>query len=327
MTAKYFIEKIIGRSILTSEEAKQCMLLIGNGEMNDAQIVALMTGLQLRGLQLDELKGFRAALLELSIPITLEYENAIDVCGTGGDGKNTFNISTTTAFVLASMGHKVIKHGNYGVSSLCGSSNVLEHLGIKFSTNQDQLQEQLDNANLCFLHAPLFHPALKVVAPLRKQLGTSTFFNSLGPLVNPVQPNHQLVGTYSLELAKLYQHVLSNERKNFSVLHGMDGFDELTFIGPTRILGHAKDEVISNDIQNISLGMLSGGSTVDESGKIVLDLLKGKGTEAQQHVLAGNVALGLQTFDLNLTFQDAYREGREFIASGNAIQSLKQLLK
>src|SRR6218665_2598015 len=326
MNAKYYIEKIINRSALSQEEAKSCMLLIGNGEMNDAQIVALMTGLQFRGLELNELKGFCSALLELAIPVTLDFEEAIDVCGTGGDEKNTFNISTTTAFILASMGYKVIKHGNYGVSSLCGSSNVLEYLGIDFTSDSSILQRQLDKTNLCFLHAPLFHPALKVVAPLRKQLGTSTFFNGLGPLVNPAKPTHQLVGTYNLELAKLYQHVLQNERKNFTVIHGLDGFDELTFIGPTRILGKTIDSIIEGDNQHFSLTDLSGGETVAESAKILVDLLEGNGTTAQNQVLAGNVALGLQTFSPSTNFQDAYAEAKAFIESGNGISSFKQLL-
>lgn len=328
MKAKNYIEKIIHRSILSQEEAKECMLLIGNKEMNDAQIVALMTGLQFRGLQLEELRGFRSALLELANKIELEFDQAIDVCGTGGDGKNTFNISTTTAFVLASMGYKVVKHGNYGVSSLCGSSNVLEHLGIQFSTDKKILQKQLDKTNLCFLHAPLFHPALKVVAPLRKQLGTSTFFNGLGPLVNPANPTHQLVGTYSLELAKLYQHVLFHERESFTVIHGLEGFDELTFIGSTHILGKTKDEIIADKRQELGFELmdLSGGETVNESGHILTNLLKGEGSKAQTTILAGNVALALQTFHPNESFENAFQEANSFIQTGLAIQSFNKTL-
>jgi len=323
-----YIEKILNRGSLSGEEAKNCMLSIANGELNSSQTVALMTAMQFRGLELEELKGFRSALMELAIPVNLGFENAIDVCGTGGDGKNTFNISTTTAFVLASMGYKVVKHGNYGVSSLCGSSNVLEHLGIQFSSDSRVLQRQLDKTNLCFLHAPLFHPALKVVAPLRKQLGISTFFNGLGPLVNPANPTHQLTGTYNLELAKLYQHVLQKERKDFTVIHGIEGFDELTFIGATRILGKMKDEVIPGESTNrgILLADLSGGQTVAESAKILTDLLEGKGTNSQNQVLAGNTALALQTFHPKESFQNAFDEAYQFILSGKAKQSFTQLL-
>lgn len=326
MNPKYYIEKVLSRNALTQEEAKESMLLIGNGKMNDTQIVALMTGLQFRGLELNELKGFRAALLELALPVHLEFENAIDVCGTGGDGKNTFNISTTTAFVMASMGYKVVKHGNYGVSSLCGSSNVLEFLGIKFSSDSNALQYQLDKSNLCFLHAPLFHPALKIVAPLRKQLDTRTFFNAIGPLVNPANPTHQLTGTYSLELAKLYQHVLVKERKNFTILHGLEGFDELTFIGATRVLGSKSDTIIHEGTDRVSLQDLSGGETVSESAKILVNLLEGNGTTAQKHVLAGNTALAIQTFHPNESFKNAYAEAKSFIDSGKAITSFKQIL-
>lgn len=327
MTTKEIVQKVINRSFLSEEEAYLLMLRIGNQELNDSQTVAIMTGLQMRGLQLNELIGFRKALLELAVRIQLEFDTAIDVCGTGGDGKNTFNISTATAFVLASMGHKVVKHGNYGVSSLCGSSNVLEHLGFEFSNDQETLQRNLDKSNLCFLHAPLFHPALKVVAPLRKQLGVSTFFNGMGPLVNPVNPTHQLTGTYTLELAKLYQHVLREERINFSVLHGLDGFDELTFIGATRVFSQRTDRMIDQTPTNLNvqLDQLSGGETVQESAEILVNLLNGKGTLTQQTVLAGNVALGIQTFKPEISFDAAFEQSLEFIQSGKSIQSFNLL--
>jgi anthranilate phosphoribosyltransferase len=324
---KTILEKIISRAPLSKAEARQCMLAIGNGESNDAQTVAIITGIQMRGLQLDELMGFREALLELALPMKFDVGDSIDVCGTGGDGKNTFNISTCTAFVLASLGHKVVKHGNYGVSSLCGSSNVLESLGYTFTNDRDSLQKQLDEANICFMHAPLFHPALKAVAPLRKALGIATFFNSMGPLVNPAHPTHQLTGTYSLELAKQYQHALKDERKEFTVLHGMDGFDELTFIGVTRILGQQRDELLGgNPLQEpIALSEISGGDTVTASANILTNLLSGKGTQQQNIVLAGNVALALQTFDPEKTFEQAFAEGYEAVLSGKAISHLKKI--
>lgn len=324
---KTVLEKIISRAPLSKAEARQCMLSIGNGESNDAQTVAIITGIQMRGLQLDELMGFREALLELALPMKFDVGDSIDVCGTGGDGKNTFNISTCTAFVLASLGYKVVKHGNYGVSSLCGSSNVLESLGYTFTNDRDSLQQQLDEANICFMHAPLFHPALKAVAPLRKALGIATFFNSMGPLVNPAHPTHQLTGTYSLELAKQYQHALKDERKEFTVLHGMDGFDELTFIGVTRILGQQRDELLGgNPLQeSIALSEISGGDTVEASAKILTDLLSGRGTQQQNVVLAGNVALALQTFTTEKTFEQAFAEGYEAVLSGKAITHLKKI--
>lgn len=303
------------------------MLAIGNGEVNDAQTVALITGIQMRGLQLAELMGFREALLELALPMHFNVGDCIDVCGTGGDGKNTFNISTATAFVLASLGYKVVKHGNYGVSSLCGSSNVLEALGYTFTNDRDTLQRQLDETNICFMHAPLFHPALKAVAPLRKALGIATFFNSMGPLVNPASPTHQLTGTYNLELARQYQHVLRTERKDFTVLHGMEGFDELTFIGVTRILGKERDIILESNPLNLeyTLPDINGGETVQQAADLLVNLLSGKGTEPQNIVLAGNVALALQTFHPEPDFETAFAKGYEAVKSGNAMKPLKTL--
>lgn len=324
---KTILDKIINHSHLSKEEARQCMLAIGNGKVNDAQTVAIITGIQMRGLQLNELIGFREALLELALPVKFNVGDSIDVCGTGGDGKNTFNISTATAFVLASLGYKVVKHGNYGVSSLCGSSNVLEALGYSFVNDQDSLQRQLDEANICFMHAPMFHPALKAVAPLRKALGIATFFNSMGPLVNPAHPTHQLTGTYSLELARQYQHTLQNERKEFTVLHGMDGFDELTFIGVTRILGQQRDVLLGNNPlgKEIRLNEITGGETVQEAATLLANLLSGKGNEAQNIVLSGNVGLALQTFHPEMDFETAFAKGYEAVKTGNAINNFKKI--
>jgi anthranilate phosphoribosyltransferase len=324
---KPLLEKIIHHGHLTKDEAYSCMLAIGNGTVNDAQTVALITGIQMRGLQLTELMGFREALIELALPMHFDVSDCIDVCGTGGDGKNTFNISTATAFVLASIGYKVVKHGNYGVSSLCGSSNVLEALGYTFTNDRDTLQRQLDETNICFMHAPLFHPALKAVAPLRKALGIATFFNSMGPLVNPANPTHQLTGTYNLELARQYQHVLRTERKDFTVLHGMEGFDELTFIGVTRIFGKERDIILESSPLDIkyTLTDINGGETVQQAADLLVNLLSGKGTEPQNVVLAGNVALALQTFHTEMDFETAFAKGYEAVKSGNALKPLKTL--
>ena len=322
---KKTLSTLLNGAYLSEEEAYETMLQINHRETTDEQIVALMTALQYRGLQLNELTGFRKALLELALPVHLEAVNTIDVCGTGGDGKNTFNVSTTSAFVLASLGYKVVKHGNYGVSSLYGSSTVLEALGYRFTTNAQLLQQQLDKHNICFLHAPLFHPTLKRVAPLRKALGIPTFFNGIGPLVNPANPTHQLTGTYSLELAKHYQHVLHRTRKGYTVIHGMDGFDELTFIGSTRILGGERDELIhqSPDGKPVTIGSIRGGNSAKESAETLIAILCGKGTEAQNTVVAGNVALALQTIDSSLPYGDAFFTALEQLKSGVAFNHLQ----
>ena len=318
---KNTLNKIIERQPLSFIEAKAIIYAIAEGTVNDAQIVAMLVGLQMRGLQLEEIKGFREALLELCLPVDLDASNAIDLCGTGGDGKNSFNISTTTSFVLAAMGYKVIKHGNYGVSSSCGSSNVVEALGIEFTNDPKKLEKQLEETNICFLHAPLFHPTLMKVGPLRKSLGIRTFFNSLGPLVNPVQPKHQLTGTFNLELAKIYQHILKDERKEYRIVYGMDGYDEFTLTDQTRILGGNVDEYLSAssfNLQAIDPTAIHSGNSVEEAATILKNILKGKGTEAQMNVVAANTALALQCYHPEENVQALFIKALNFIKSGEA---------
>jgi anthranilate phosphoribosyltransferase len=321
------ISKLLDHEHLTFEEAYSCMHSLGTSDFSEIELSAFLTALHFQAIDLNEISGFRQALLDLAIPIRLEASSeAIDVCGTGGDGKNTFNISTISAFVLASMGYKVIKHGNYGVSSLCGSSNVLEELGIQFSTNENTLNKLLDDSNVCFLHAPLFHPALKKVANVRKKLGFRTVFNGMGPLVNPAQPKYQLTGTYSLELAKKYSHLLNSQGRNFCVVHGLDGYDELTFQGATRILTRMNDTQLFDNPEKIKfeLNELSGGTTTKMAAKICHTILSGTGTQAQNSVVAGNVALALQLYKPSHSFVELYFEAKEHIESGIALKTLKK---
>jgi anthranilate phosphoribosyltransferase len=317
---KLILQKIIERNDLSYEESKAIIYALLESEINEFQLTGVLIGLQLKGLHLNEITGFRDALLELAIPLDLDASRAIDLCGTGGDGKNTFNISTTASFVLAAMGHQVIKHGNYGVSSICGSSNVLESLGVQFSCDEKELNQSLAKQNICFLHAPLFHPVLKKVAPIRKSLGIRTVFNALGPLVNPVQPKFQVTGTYSMELATIYQHLLKEKREVFKVVYGVNGFDELTFTDKSRILGNdcdlyltAKDVGLDNPLAIEDLG---GGKSIEEAKKILLAILQGKGTVSQNQVVAGNVALGLQCYHPTDSFQNLYNEAKKVIQSG-----------
>jgi anthranilate phosphoribosyltransferase len=322
-----YLKKLIHNGILNREEARSCMIQIGNSELSDSQVVAIMATIQMRGVQLEELEGFREAILELAKPLTLETAQSMDCCGTGGDGKNTFNISTLASFILASMGYQVVKHGNYGVSSNCGSSTILEYLGYEFSADPEKLQRQLDKHGICFLHAPLFHPALLRVAPLRQSLGIATLFNGLGPLVNPHPVSHQLTGTYSLELAKQYRHILKSQRSNFTVLHGLSGYDELTFIGETRVLTNHSDRVIQTapNQHSVRPEALSGGNSVSDSATLFTSILSGHGSESQNTVLAGNVALALQTLEPELTFEAAFYKSYEQIRSGKGFYTFKTL--
>lgn len=322
---KQIVHKILANHYLDYQECSSFIHAIAEESISNEHIIAILTGIQMRGIQLEELKGFRSALLELTVPVQID-SNAIDLCGTGGDSKNTFNISTTTSMVLAAMNYKVIKHGNYGVSSLCGSSNVLEQLGFSFSNDSSILQDQLDNQNICFLHAPLFHPTMKKVAAIRTNLGIRTLFNSLGPLVNPIQPTHQMTGTYSLELAKIYHHILKEDRTNYKVVYGLDGYDELTLTNTTRILGPGMDQIHSANtfgIQAIIPGALEGGVSLNESAEIVRSILSGKGTEQQTNVIAANVSEAIQCIEPSTQLLDAFQESKSFILSGQAAKHFK----
>lgn len=322
---KHIAQKVIANEYLNYQECESFIYAIAEETISNEHVVAILTGIQMRGIQLEELKGFRAALLELIIPVDI-YAEAIDLCGTGGDSKNTFNISTTTSLVLAAMNYKVIKHGNYGVSSLCGSSNVLEELGFQFSTDSANLQNQLDQSNICFLHAPLFHPTMKKVASIRTNLGMRTLFNSLGPLVNPVQPTHQMTGTYSLELAKIYHHILKDERKNYKVVYGLDGYDELTLTNTTRILGPSMDQIRaanSFETEIILPNQIQGGNSLKESANIVKTILAGKGSTQQTTVIAANVAEAIQCIHPTTNLVEAFQEGKSFILSGQTAKHFK----
>jgi len=316
---KRFIEIIMDKEYFSANTASDFIHAIGEDTVSHSEIAAILAGIQFRGVSIEELDGFRDALLDRALKPKINSENCIDVCGTGGDGKDTFNISTTSALVLAAMGHKVIKHGNYGVSSSCGSSNVLESLGFRFTTDSMELSKDLDQNNICFLHAPLFHPTLKKVAPVRKQLGVRTIFNSLGPLVNPVQPSFQLTGTYSLELAKMYQHVLRPNRRAFSVVYAMDGYDEITLTDSARLLANNNDSIISAASfgkSNVQSEHLKSGGTIDNAAEILLSITNGKGSEAQTNVVAANVATAIQTIAPEITLKDAFDEAQQFIQSG-----------
>src|SRR6267154_633123 len=224
---KQVLTELIDHKSLTKETARQVLVDLAQGKFNPSQTTAFMTVFMMRGITVDELAGFRDAMLELCIPVKLDLP-VMDVCGTGGDAKNTFNISTLSSFVVAAAGQPVAKHGNYGVSSLSGSSNILEYFGYKFTNNKDELKRSLDRANICFIHAPLFHPAMKNVAPIRKELGVKTFFNMLGPMVNPAFPRNQIVGVFSLELARVYAYLYQKSAKNYTILHALEGYDEVS---------------------------------------------------------------------------------------------------
>jgi len=327
---KKILEKLFNHEVLSKDEAKVLLKHITSGTASDTQIVAAISALKMRDVSPAELRGFREALLENAVQVNLSGKGAIDVCGTGGDTKNTFNISTLTAVVIAGAGYKVIKHGNYGVSSLCGSSTVMEELGYHFSNQEENLKEQLNSSNLCFLHAPLFHPSLKRVGPLRKALGVRTFFNFLGPLVNPVQPEFQLTGVYNLKLMRIYKEILSEKRTAFKIVHSLDGYDEVSLTSPFKLVSKHQELVLyPEDLGRNKLEQsdLFGGETITASAEIFRSILSGKGTSAQNEVVLTNAALGIQCFKPNQKFENCYEEARQSLKSLKALKSLESCVR
>ena len=324
---KKILTRLIQYQQLEKEEAKQIIIKIADGQFNTSQIASFLTIYMMRNISLDELEGFREALQELCINVDLSEFNTIDLCGTGGDGKNTFNISTLSSFVTAGAGIKVSKHGNYGVSSGCGSSNVLEAIGIKFSNDKDYLKRSIEKAGICFLHAPLFHPAMKNVAPVRKQLGLKTFFNILGPIVNPSFPKNQLIGVFSLELARLYSYLFQKTNINYTILHGLDGYDEISLTGNTKIYTKKSENILSPEDFGViptKPESISGGKDVSSSVKIFMDIIKNNGTDAQNNVVCANAGMAIATI-LKVSHIEGFEKAKESLESGKALQSLVKL--
>ena len=326
---KEILNRLINHENITSEEARQVLVNISNGMYNQSQIASFLTVFMMRSITIEELRGFRDALLELCIAIDLKDFNAIDLCGTGGDGKDTFNISTLASFVAAGAGIKVAKHGNYGVSSACGSSNVMEYLGIKFSNDEDFLKKCIDETGICVLHAPLFHPAMKNVAPIRRELGVKTFFNMLGPMVNPSFPKNQIVGVFNLELQRLYGYLYQQTDKNYSIVHALDGYDEISLTGKAKVISNNAVTMFSAEdlgIPEIKQEEIFGGSSVEDAAKIFKNVIDGKGTEAQNNVVCANAGLAIAT-TRQISHTKGFEMAKESLFSGKAKTSLDKLIK
>jgi anthranilate phosphoribosyltransferase len=322
------INHLTGHKTLSSDQAKAILSDIAQGKYSEIEMASFLTVYLMRSITVEELSGFRDALLEHCIPIDLGTTNTIDLCGTGGDGKDTFNISTLASFVTAGAGAKVAKHGNYAVSSACGSSNVLEYFGYQFTSKQNKLQQQIEKAGICFLHAPLFNPAMKNVAPVRKTLRVKTFFNMLGPMVNPANPQKQLVGVFSMELARLYGYLYQQSSKEFIILHSLDGYDEISLTGSFKVISNQSEQLMQPDdlsLKTLSPELLYGGKSVADASKIFIDVLEGRGTEAQNQVVLVNAAYALQCY-YQLTLNDALAMAAESLQSGKALHAFKTLI-
>lgn len=325
---KTVLSDLINHQALSRESARNVLMELTSGKYNPSQMTSFMTVYMMRPITVGELQGFRDAMLELCIPVKFE-QHVMDVCGTGGDGKNTFNISTLSSFVVAAAGQPVAKHGNYGVSSACGSSNVLEYFGYQFTNNIDELKRSLDRSNICFMHAPLFHPAMKSVAPIRKELGVKTFFNMLGPMVNPAFPTKQLVGVFSLELARQYGYLYQNSDKDFVILHGLDGYDEISLTGGFKYFYNGGEQLAEPSdlgMKKVKYEDIRGGVTVEESAKVFMDVLEGKGTQEQNSVVTANAGMALFCANQQAGIMNAMNRAKESLESGKALTAFKKLL-
>ncbi len=327
---KQILTKLFNYESLSKQDANEILSKIANGEYNNEQIASFITVYLMRHITLEELMGFREALLNLAIRVDLSEFDPIDIVGTGGDGKNTFNISTLSCFVLAGAGYKVAKHGNYGASSVSGASNVLEYFGAKFTTNETTIKKAIDQSNIAYLHAPIFNPAMKHVAPVRKALGVRTFFNVLGPLISPAQPKYQLLGVYSLTMMRLYTYINQIIGTNYTLVHSLDGYDEVSLTADTKILSNHQEIVISPEkmgFSRLQQAQLSGGDSIDEAAAIFKNIFENKATEAQLAVVLANSALAIQTLCPDYTLEECKAIALQSIESGEAKKSFTKFLE
>lgn len=327
---KEILEYLFNHHTLSKSQAKAIMIEIAQNKFNPTEVTAFVTIFLMRNITLQELEGFREALLQMAVPVHIEAKDAIDIVGTGGDGKNTINISTLASFVIAGAGQKVIKHGNYGASTLTGSSNVLEAAGYIFKKTSEELQEDLDKANICFLHAPYFHSALQSVGALRKSLGLRTFFNLLGPLVNPAKPQFSVIGVYNLEIARIYQYLLQKEDREFILVHGMDGYDEISLTHDTKIITKEGEQIFSTldlGFEAVTAESIQAGSTIQETAEIFKNILRGKGTSQQNSVVLANAAVALLHTRKFGNYNECLSVAKESLYSGKALNSFEMLLK
>jgi anthranilate phosphoribosyltransferase len=327
---KQILNYLFENKTLSRDQAKEILTQMSQGSYNNSQMAAFMTAFCMRTITVNELEGFRDAMLELCLPVDLGTNDLIDLCGTGGDGKDTFNISTLASFVVAGAGYKVAKHGNYGVSSGCGSSNVMEYLGYQFTNDINELKSNIAQANICFLHAPLFHPAMKTVAPIRRELGVKTFFNMLGPMVNPAKPKNQMVGVYNLELARMYAYLYQRSDKKYTILNALEGYDEISLTCDFKTFtaqGEQLHTLKSIGFERLDPSEIVGGSTVAESAGIFMKVLNGEATAAQNNVVLANAAVAIKTINPVKTFADSFYEAEESLTSKRALQSFNALIK
>jgi anthranilate phosphoribosyltransferase len=323
---KKTLEYLYEGNTLSRANAKQSLLEVGKGMHSEVEFASFLTVFKMRPITSDELAGFRDAMAELCLVTDLSEYDAIDVVGTGGDGKNTFNISTLACFIIAGAGVNVAKHGNYAVSSTSGSSNLLERLGYQFSNDPGKLKNDLDKSNFCFMHAPLFHPAMKYIAPVRRALKVQTFFNILGPMVNPSSPKYQVLGVNNPENFNHYKNVYKTLNVNFTIINSNDGYDEVSLTDSTRFAQKGKEGYFSPadfGFEKIQPDAIFGGDSIEEAAHIFMNILEGKGTVEQNNVVVANAAVGLNLVFSEKTLEESVEMASESLKSGKALQKLK----
>lgn len=326
---KDILYKLFEHRYLEREEAGRILRDIAQNKYTEAQVASLITVFLMRNISVDELCGFRDALLEMRAPVDLHEYEPIDIVGTGGDGKNTFNISTTSCFVVAGAGYPVVKHGNYGATSVSGASNVMEQHGVKFTVDNDQLRRSMDECRIAYLHAPLFNPAMKAVAPVRKALGVRTFFNMLGPLVNPVVPKYQLLGVYNLPLLRLYCYTFQKNQSRFAVVHTLDGYDEISLTTDFKVATNGNEKIYKPEdlgFDRYEEAELDGGKTPEEAARIFDNVLNNRATKAQKEVIVANSAFAIQVIEPGKSIVECIDIARESLESGKALATLKRFL-
>lgn len=327
---KQILNRLFLHQQLSRTEAKDVLCRMARQEFNDAQIAAFISVYLMRSISVEEFLGFTDALLELCADLTaLSAYDPIDIVGTGGDGKNTFNISTLSCFVVAAAGYKVAKHGNYGASSVSGSSTVMENQGIKFTNDISKLERSLDKTNITFLHAPLFNDALKVVAPIRRELGVRTFFNMLGPVVNPIKNKKSVLGVFNLKMARMYHYMYQYTDVDFSIVHALDGYDEISLTGDFKVITNERETVLSPE--NIGLNRcmeidLHGGDTAADAAKIFTNVINNTATGAQKNAVIANAAFAINTIDRALPLEVCIAQAKEAIDSGKVKETFKQFV-
>ncbi len=326
---KEILYKLFEHNSLDRKEARDVMSNIASGLYPESQLAAFMTVFLMRPITTQELAGFRDAILERRVNIDLKAYNALDIVGTGGDGKNTFNVSTCACFVVAGTGYKVVKHGNYGASSVSGASNVLEMHGVKFSADTDKLRRSLEESNMAYLHAPLFSPALKSVSGVRKSLGVRTFFNMLGPLVNPVMPHSQLLGVYNLKLARAYKYLFEESGQNFTIVNSLDGYDEVSLTSEFKVFSNLSEDIYTPEqfgFKRAQQKALYGGDTPQKAAKIFDMVLSGQAAEEQSNAVLINAAFGLLTLEPSMGVDSAISLARDSLKSGRAKNAFEKFV-